>query len=282
MTRPIALGSAIHGGYDLANAINPPAAPNADLPNPIDPRGLLTFGVSGIGLFVIAWLIGRTAGLPKGLSYLGYGLAILSVVLYLGRLIVHSPHNPLIFVPALLAGFVVYPAWYVWTGLVLWRGSSGNSWAEARETIAQLISIPATAAFQLSSAVHGRSDLSLAGEGLVDRAAFRHLGQPLHLLSGQIALKPNPDLNDVDLRVRIALAIFAVAGVDPRAAQADPDAFQRPLLTSGIHLNRHDFARAQGAQEQFIWVRPRVVTYPEGLVRHKLMAAGGDLDLDVG
>jgi hypothetical protein len=117
----------IHGGYDLANAIHPPATPNADLPNPIDPRGLLTFGVSGIGLFVIAWLIGRTAGLPKRLGTLGYGLAVLSVVLYLGRLIVLSPRNPLIFVPALLAGFVVYPLWYVWAGLVLWRGSSAGS-----------------------------------------------------------------------------------------------------------------------------------------------------------
>ena len=122
-----ALGSAIHGGYDLANAINPPATPNTDLPNPIDPRGLLTFGVSGIGLFVFAWLIGRTAGLPKGLSSLGYVLAVLSVILYIGRLIVLSPRNPLIFVPALLAGFVVYPLWYIWAGLVLRRGTAGGS-----------------------------------------------------------------------------------------------------------------------------------------------------------
>ena len=122
-----AMGSVIHGGYDLANAINPPATPNTDLPNPIDPRGLLTFGVSSIGLFVIAWLIGRTAGLPRGLSTLGYVLAVLSVILYVGRLIVLSPRNPLIFVPALLTGFVVYPLWYVWAGLVLWRGTSNGS-----------------------------------------------------------------------------------------------------------------------------------------------------------
>src|SRR5919106_5309686 len=38
-----ALGSAVHGGYDLANAINPPALASADLPSEIDPRGLLTF-----------------------------------------------------------------------------------------------------------------------------------------------------------------------------------------------------------------------------------------------
>jgi hypothetical protein len=48
-----ALGSAVHGGYDLANAINPPSSV-PDLPNPVDPRGLLTFGVVGAALFFVA------------------------------------------------------------------------------------------------------------------------------------------------------------------------------------------------------------------------------------
>jgi len=33
-----ALGSAVRGGYDFANAVHPPAAVNPDLPNPVDPR----------------------------------------------------------------------------------------------------------------------------------------------------------------------------------------------------------------------------------------------------
>ncbi|MEX1071084.1 MAG: hypothetical protein WEC37_00510, partial [Anaerolineales bacterium] len=37
-----AAGSLIHGGYDLSNALHPPATINLDLPNPVDPRGLLT------------------------------------------------------------------------------------------------------------------------------------------------------------------------------------------------------------------------------------------------
>jgi hypothetical protein len=49
------------------------------------------------------------------------------MILYLGRLIAQSPSNPLIFVPALLAGFIAYPAWYVWTGIVLWRGGPDTS-----------------------------------------------------------------------------------------------------------------------------------------------------------
>jgi hypothetical protein len=118
-----ALGSAIHGGYDLANAINPPPLV-PDLPNPVDPRGLLTFGVAGAALLVVAWLIVRGGPFPKGLGYLAYLSAILLVALYLARLILLDPTNPVILVPALLNGFLVYPALYIWLGLALLRGRS--------------------------------------------------------------------------------------------------------------------------------------------------------------
>ncbi|MBI4493775.1 MAG: hypothetical protein HY690_13365 [Chloroflexi bacterium] len=119
-----ALGSAIHGGYDLANAINPPAAIPANLanlPSPIDPRGLLTFGVAGLALLVVSSLIVRGHQLPRSLGFLGYVLAVLFLVLYLGRLIVLDATNPMILGPALLAGFIVNPAWYLWLGVALWR-----------------------------------------------------------------------------------------------------------------------------------------------------------------
>ncbi len=119
-----AFGSAVHGGYDLANVINPPAAIPADLPSQIDPRALLTFGLAGVTVFVVAWLIRRGGRFPRGLSSLGYLLAVLLVVLYLARLIVLSPASPVILVPALLAGFLVNPAWYIWLGLALWHGKS--------------------------------------------------------------------------------------------------------------------------------------------------------------
>ncbi len=118
-----ALGSAVHGGYDLANVINPPAS-MPDLPNPVDPRGLLTFGVAGIALFVIAWLIIRGRRFPRGLGYLGYVSAVLLLVLYLGRLIVFDPTSPVILGPALLNGFLVNPIFYLWLGLTLLRGRS--------------------------------------------------------------------------------------------------------------------------------------------------------------
>jgi hypothetical protein len=101
---------------------NPPDAnllSLANLPNQVDPRGLLTFGVAGVGLFVVAWLMGRGAQFPNGLGYLGYALAVLLVILYLGRLIVLQASSPLILVPAVLAGFLANPIWYIWLGITL-------------------------------------------------------------------------------------------------------------------------------------------------------------------
>jgi hypothetical protein len=39
-----AIGSAIHGGFDLANVINEPSGSGGGFPNAVDPRGLLTSG----------------------------------------------------------------------------------------------------------------------------------------------------------------------------------------------------------------------------------------------
>lgn len=117
-----AIGSLIHGGYDLANAINPPTTVNLDLPSQIDPRGMLTFGVAGIGLLVFAWLMSRNTTFPRGLAYIGYVAGVLLLWIYLGRLVILQPTNLIIVVPALLAGFLANPAWYIGLGLALMRG----------------------------------------------------------------------------------------------------------------------------------------------------------------
>jgi|SRR5687767_15060414 len=119
-----ALGSMIHGGYDLANTLHPPASLNADLPNPIDPRGVLTFGLAGLGLFLLSWLATQDNTFPKMLAYLGYLSAILMITLYLGRLIVLQATSLVIVIPALLEGFIVNPIWYIWLGLTFFRGQS--------------------------------------------------------------------------------------------------------------------------------------------------------------
>jgi hypothetical protein len=117
------IGSAIHGGYDLAAVLHQHAAVDPNLPSAMDPRGLLTFGASGLAMWVFAWLILRSGQLPKPLGYLGYVVSALQIVLYLGRLIVFDAKNPVIVVPALLAGFVATPIFFIWLGVSLWRGA---------------------------------------------------------------------------------------------------------------------------------------------------------------
>src|SRR5438132_4324444 len=69
------IGSALHGGYDLAAVLHQHAPVDPNLPSAMDPRGLLTFGVTGLAMWVFAWLILRSGQLPKTLGYLGYLVA---------------------------------------------------------------------------------------------------------------------------------------------------------------------------------------------------------------
>ncbi len=117
-----AVGSAIHGGYDLANIVKPLPGGHGLLPNAVDPRGVLTFGASALALLIVAWLILRGGALPRGLGHLGYLTGVLLLVIYLGRLIILNPKNPVLLSAALLAGFVANPAWYLWLGRELRRG----------------------------------------------------------------------------------------------------------------------------------------------------------------
>jgi hypothetical protein len=124
-----ALGATIHGGYDLANILTPPPAlPEglAALPSPIDPRGLLTFGVAGLAVLVAGWLMRRHPQFSRGFTTLTFVLGVLLIVVYLGRLIVLTPSSPLVLLPAALTGFVVNPLWYLLLGLALRRSETAT------------------------------------------------------------------------------------------------------------------------------------------------------------
>lgn len=120
-----AAGSAIHGGYDLANFVKHPVGAPAginNLPNAVDPRGLMTFGVSGVAILVVAWLILQGGAFPRRLGYVGLAAGVLLIVVYLGRLIILNPKNPLVLTAAILTGFVLNPLWFAGIGMSLWRG----------------------------------------------------------------------------------------------------------------------------------------------------------------
>ncbi len=119
-----ALGSIVHGGYDLALALNPPASDpltEAGLPSPVDPRGLLTFGLAGLGLLILALRARATGALTVPTATFGIVLGILLIIVYLGRLIILTPTSPLVAVPAGLAGVIVGPFFYFAVGLELRR-----------------------------------------------------------------------------------------------------------------------------------------------------------------
>lgn len=122
-----AVGATIHGGYDLANVLNPPGelpAAVAALPSQIDPRGLLTFGVDGLAVLIAGSLMRRHLSFSPGFGALTFLLGVLLIVVYLGRLIVLTPTSPLLLLPAALTGFVVNPLWYLLLGLSLRRGEA--------------------------------------------------------------------------------------------------------------------------------------------------------------
>ncbi len=116
-----AVGSAIHGAHDLANAVNPPSSGLGDLPNAVDPRGFLTFGLAGLGVAALAWLILRTGLLPRRLGTLSGVLGVALVLIYLGRLIILNPKNPLLLGIAAITGVVLNPLWWIWLGAELRR-----------------------------------------------------------------------------------------------------------------------------------------------------------------
>jgi hypothetical protein len=118
-------GAAIHGAFDLAQQIET-EDPSPAIPNYVDPRGLLTFGFTGVAVLLVGWLARRGAVFPARLGLVGYAFGALLILLYLARLIIVDSDNPAVAVPAVLTGFLAGPAWWLWLGLELRRGPTAD------------------------------------------------------------------------------------------------------------------------------------------------------------
>ncbi|HEV7130053.1 MAG TPA: hypothetical protein VGN32_21675 [Ktedonobacterales bacterium] len=114
------MGAAVAGMGGLAAVISGLKAPSG--PNLADPRGFLTFGITGVSFLVFSWLIVRSGRLPRGLGYLGYANGILVIALYLGTLLTSNDTTSLfILVPGGLASLLSTPIWYLWGGILFQR-----------------------------------------------------------------------------------------------------------------------------------------------------------------
>ena len=102
-------GAAIHGAYQLALAVDDAVEDDA-LPNVVDPRGFLTFGVTAAAVALFAWLLGGR------LRQVGFVFALLLAILWIGRLVGGDADDVALLVPAALAGLVANPLWYVLVG----------------------------------------------------------------------------------------------------------------------------------------------------------------------
>ncbi|MDQ4006294.1 MAG: DUF4386 family protein [Actinomycetota bacterium] len=107
-----ALGQFENSALALSRALSPELGGAAP-----DPAGVFRFGLLGVALFLIGWLIVRGGTLPRGLGYLGQVGGVLLVLIYLGRLTgVIDPATEITVLPPVLYGVVIHPWFYVWLG----------------------------------------------------------------------------------------------------------------------------------------------------------------------
>jgi len=72
-------------------------------------------------VFAIIGASGSTIHGGYEVANLGAVTGIAMIVVYLGRLIILSPANPVVLLAAGVTGFILAPAWYIWLGLTLRR-----------------------------------------------------------------------------------------------------------------------------------------------------------------
>lgn len=116
-----ALGGILHGGYELAVIVTPPAEgyyPGVESVT----KGVLRYLVAGLALLLIAWLVWASVLLPRGIAVLAAVGGALLVFIYIGRLFDFiTPGDYVSLIPPIVYGFVVHPLLYGWIGLTFLR-----------------------------------------------------------------------------------------------------------------------------------------------------------------
>jgi hypothetical protein len=130
-------GAMTHGAFDLANLVKPPRVLASDLPSSTDPRGLGTFALAAVAMIVVGTLALRGRALPPRLAYLAFVGAGLLLVVFVGRLVILDPHSPVLHTAAVIDGFIVNPAWFIWVGRTLLRAADETRLAGSSERSAQ-------------------------------------------------------------------------------------------------------------------------------------------------
>jgi hypothetical protein len=130
-------GAMTHGAFDLANLLKPPKVLASDLPSSTDPRGLGTFALAAVAMIIVGALGLRGRALPVRLAYLAFVGAGLLLIVYIGRLVILDPHSPVLHTAAVIDGFIVNPAWFIWVGRTLLRTAGERQQAGSSERSAQ-------------------------------------------------------------------------------------------------------------------------------------------------
>jgi hypothetical protein len=116
-----ALGGVLHGAASLTRTLHAPGMGQPEFP--LDPKGILRYGVAGLALLLIGWLILRGGAFPRWVGLLAYAGGAVLVFIYVGRLYDFiTPETKATLIPPFVFGFVLYPALYLGIGLRLWQG----------------------------------------------------------------------------------------------------------------------------------------------------------------
>jgi hypothetical protein len=106
-----------HGAFEAIEIYRAGAVSTAlGAPSQVDPAGLATFGVVGVGAFLWGWLIVRTGSLPRTLGYVGILNAVLLVVLFFATIV---GSQIIILISGGLTLVIVGPVWWIWVGRAL-------------------------------------------------------------------------------------------------------------------------------------------------------------------